>query len=66
MSEYMGKEGLYKKTESPVKESVTQTEGLYKRKQVANLRIDNPTEEQKEAVNELEKSIDNTKRILKE
>ena len=62
----MGKEGLYKKTESPVKESVTHDEGLYRRKEVADIHIENPTEMQKETVKALEKSINDSKRILKE
>ena len=66
MSGYMGKEGLYKKTESSVKESVTQNEGLYRRKEIADIHIENPTEEQKEANNTLEKTVNHSKRLLKE
>ena len=66
MSNYKKSEGLYKKTESPIVESVEQTEGLYKKTKVASVNIQNPDETQQNMVKELEKTTSVKSRILKE
>lgn len=43
MNKYENSNGLYRKAESPVKESVHQNEGLYTKRQ--SVVINNPTEE---------------------
>lgn len=66
MQNYKKSEGLYKKTESPIIESVEQTEGLYKKTKIASVNIANPDKKQQEMVNELEKSNTTKSRVLKE
>lgn len=65
MPNLVGKDGLYRKTESPVVESVRQTEGLYQKTRVAKVQVENPTEEQAEAVKTMEANQPKTKKMLK-
>lgn len=66
MSHYKKSEGLYTKTESPITESVEQTEGLYKKTKVASVNIHNPNESEQAAIEELNKNSIRQSRILKE
>lgn len=54
MSKYSHTDGLYRKVESPVVESVRHTEGLYRKTKVAKVELDNPTEQDEAKVKEME------------
>lgn len=54
MSKFNQNEGLYRKTESPVVESVRQTEGLYSKTKVAVVESKNLTEEDEKAIKNME------------
>lgn len=64
MSRFKHSDGLYRKTESPVVESVRQTEGLYKKTKVAIVENDNFTKKDEDAIREMEKPITDSKKIL--
>lgn len=66
MSKHTNHDGLYKKNESPIVESVRQTEGLYKRVKVAKVEVDSPNDDTLEKVKELENEAPNGKKILTE
>lgn len=65
MSRVSGNNGLYRKTESPVVESVRQTEGLYQKTTVAKVTVENPTEEETQAVKTMEANRPESKKMLK-
>lgn len=66
MTKYSHSDGLYRKVESPVTESVRHVEGLYKKTKVATLSVDNPTEETEATVKALEaENAVASKKVLK-
>ena len=66
MSRYEHKDGLYRKVESPVVESVRHTEGLYKKTKVAKVEVTNPTELDEKTVKAMEESNKTAaKKVLK-
>lgn len=66
MAKHTHSDGLYRKVESPVVESVTQDDGLYKKVKVAKVTVANPTDAVTEKVKELESESAPTRRILNE
>lgn len=64
MSRFNHSEGLYRKTESPVVESVKQSEGLYKRTKTATVIKEDLTESDIEKVKEIEGDTKPSKKIL--
>lgn len=65
MSKFKNSDGLYKKTESPLIESVTQTEGLYRKTTKAAVQIDNPTQADKDTIAAMESKNNEKPKILK-
>ncbi len=64
MSRFNHSEGLYRKTESPVVESVKQTEGLYQRTKTATVVKENLSEDDIAKVKEIEGEKSPQKKIL--
>lgn len=65
MSKFQQNEGLYRKTESPVIESVRHTEGLYRKTKVAKVESSELTVEDEQAIKSMEK-LPEGKKPLKE
>lgn len=65
MSKFNQSEGLYRKTESPVVESVRHTEGLYRKTKVAKVENAELTKEDEQTIKSMEKP-ENGKKPLKE
>lgn len=66
MPRFEHRDGLYRKTESPVVESVRHTEGLYRKTKVAKLEVTNPTEQEEQTVKTMESNKVPEKKILNE
>lgn len=66
MAKHVNRDGLYKKNESPVVESVRQTEGLYKKVKVAKVEVNTENEAALKQVKELENNSSTAKRVLAE
>lgn len=64
MANYANSEGLYRKLESPIVESVRQSEGLYKKVNVAKFNMSDLTESQKYTISELNSDTNNKNRII--
>lgn len=64
MSKFKHSDGLYRKTESPVVESVRQTEGLYKKTKVAVVENQNLTKKDEEAIKQMENASTDRKKII--
>lgn len=68
MAKFRNSEGLYTKSNSILNESVTQSEGLYKKQRTASVTIDNPSDVEIDDLNKMKEHSKQqvSKRMLKE
>lgn len=64
MPNYKHQSGLYRKTESPIVESVKQSEGLYKKVQIAKIEMESLTEADKSSLSSMEAAPNTKKKQL--